>query len=52
MKALRRMRRLLFYVPDDYQTSNKRYPVLYINDDQIKMLFDDESYIEELVGDL
>ncbi|MFQ7172634.1 MAG: hypothetical protein ACLRQF_11505 [Thomasclavelia ramosa] len=25
---------MTIYVPDDYETSNKRYPVLYINDGQ------------------
>lgn len=44
MKALRRIRKVTIYVPDDYQTSNKRYPVLYINDGQ-NAFFDDESYM-------
>ena len=34
MRSLRRWRKITIYVPDDYQTSNKRYPVLYINDGQ------------------
>ena len=37
MRSLRRKRKITIYVPDDYETSNKRYPVLYIND--VKMLF-------------
>ena len=44
MKALRRVRKVTIYVPDDYQTSNKRYPVMYINDGQ-NAFFDDESYM-------
>lgn len=44
MKTLKRMRKVTIYVPDDYQTSNKRYPVLYINDGQ-NAFFDDKSYL-------
>ncbi len=44
MKALGRMRKIMIYVPDDYQTSNKRYPVMYINDGQ-NAFFDEESYM-------
>lgn len=44
MKSLRRMRKVTIYVPDDYQTSNKRYPVLYINDGQ-NAFFDDKAYM-------
>ncbi len=44
MKALRRMRKITIYAPDDYQTSNKRYPVMYINDGQ-NAFFDEESYM-------
>lgn len=44
MKSLRRMRKITIYVPDDYQTSNKRYPVLYINDGQ-NAFFDKQSYM-------
>ena len=34
MRSLRRTRKITIYVPDDYKTSNKQYPVLYINDGQ------------------
>lgn len=44
MRSLRRRRHITIYVPDDYQTSNKRYPVLYINDGQ-NAFFDEESYM-------
>lgn len=44
MKSLRRQRKITIYVPDDYLTSNKRYPVLYINDGQ-NAFFDDRSYM-------
>lgn len=44
MRSLRRRRKITIYVPDDYQTSNKRYPVLYINDGQ-NAFFDEESYM-------
>ena len=44
MRSLRRWRKITIYVPDDYQTSNKRYPVLYINDGQ-NAFFDEESYM-------
>lgn len=44
MKSLRRVRRVTIYVPDDYQSSNKRYPVLYINDGQ-NAFFDEASYM-------
>lgn len=45
MKALRRKRKITIYVPDDYQTSNKRYPVLYINDGQ-NAFFDEQSFMK------
>ena len=34
MKSLKRERNIIIYVPDDYLTSKKRYPVLFINDGQ------------------
>ncbi|MCQ2507710.1 MAG: hypothetical protein MJ097_02845 [Dorea sp.] len=43
MKMLQREREITIYVPDDYQTSGKRYPVLYINDGQ-NAFFDNEAY--------
>lgn len=43
MQSLNRSRDLMIYLPDDYQTSGKRYPVLYINDGQ-NAFFDQESY--------
>ena len=44
MRSLRRKRKITIYVPDDYETSNKRYPVLYINDGQ-NAFFDETSYM-------
>lgn len=44
IKSLRRKRKITIYLPDDYQTSNKRYPVLYINDGQ-NAFFDEQSYM-------
>lgn len=44
MKKLHRKRTVTIYVPDEYQTSGKRYPVLYINDGQ-NAFFDETSYI-------
>lgn len=44
IKSLRRKRNVIIYVPDDYQTSGKQYPVLYINDGQ-NAFFDESSYI-------
>lgn len=43
MKILQREREITIYVPDDYETSNKRYPVMYINDGQ-NAFFDEKSY--------
>lgn len=37
IRSLKRTRKIDIYVPDDYQTSKKRYPVLIIMMD--KMLF-------------
>lgn len=34
MKILQREREILIYLPDDYETSGKKYPVMYINDGQ------------------
>ena len=44
-RSLRRKRKITIYVPDDYETSNKRYPVLYINDGQ-NAFFDETSYMK------
>lgn len=44
IKSLRRKRKITIYLPDDYLTSNKRYPVLYINDGQ-NAFFDEQSYM-------
>lgn len=43
MQELNRDRELLIYLPDDYASSGKRYPVLYINDGQ-NAFFDDQAY--------
>lgn len=43
MKKLHRMRNITIYLPNNYKTSGKRYPVLYINDGQ-NAFFDNTSY--------
>lgn len=43
MYVLNRDREILIYLPDDYETSGKRYPVMYINDGQ-NAFFDEEAY--------
>ena len=43
MKQLNRKRNIMIYVPDDYKSSNKRYPVMYIHDGQ-NVFFDDQAY--------
>lgn len=43
MKGLHREREILVYLPDNYATSGKRYPVLYINDGQ-NAFYDDRSF--------
>lgn len=43
MDILNRDREICIYLPDDYQTSGKRYPVMYINDGQ-NAFFDDQAY--------
>lgn len=43
MKILQRERKISIYLPDDYKTSGKRYPVLYINDGQ-NAFFDEQAY--------
>ena len=34
MQELNRDRELLIYLPDGYETSGRRYPVMYIHDGQ------------------
>ena len=43
MKELNRDREILIWLPEDYQTSGKRYPVMYINDGQ-NAFFDERAY--------
>lgn len=43
MTGLDRDRELQIYLPDDFETSGKRYPVMYINDGQ-NAFFDEHSY--------
>lgn len=43
IKILQREREITIYLPDDYETSGKRYPVMYINDGQ-NAFFDGNSY--------
>ena len=49
IRSLKRTRKIDIYVPDDYQTSKKRYPVLIINDGQ-NAFFDERSYIGKSWG--
>lgn len=49
IRSLKRTRKIDIYVPDDYQTSKKRYPVLIINDGQ-NAFFDEQSYIGKKLG--
>ena len=49
IRSLKRTRKIDIYVPDDYQTSKKRYPVLIINDGQ-NAFFDEEAYIGKSWG--
>lgn len=44
IKAMRRKRRVTIYVPDQYKSSHKKYPVLYINDGQ-NAFFDETSFM-------
>ena len=43
MDELNRDREIYIWLPDDYESSGKRYPVMYINDGQ-NAFFDDRSY--------
>lgn len=43
MKILQRERTIMIYLPDDYASSGKRYPVMYINDGQ-NAFYDDQAY--------
>lgn len=43
IKILQREREIMIYLPDDYQTSGKRYPVMYINDGQ-NVFYDEKAY--------
>lgn len=43
MIELNRDREITIYLPDDYATSGKRYPVMYINDGQ-NAFFDEQAY--------
>lgn len=49
METLGRKRRMMIYLPDDYQVSGKRYPVMVINDGQ-NAFFDEESYMHKSWG--
>ena len=42
IRSLKRKRRIDIYVPDDYQSAKKRYPVLIINDGQ-NAFFDERA---------
>lgn len=44
IKSLKRKRELLIYLPDDYEMTDKRYPVLFINDGQ-NAFIDEEAYL-------
>lgn len=43
MEKMKRERELIIYLPDDYEYSGKRYPVMYINDGQ-NAFFDEAAY--------
>ena len=43
MKILQRDREIFIYLPDDYLFTEKRYPVMYINDGQ-NAFFDEKSF--------
>lgn len=43
MNELNRDRELMIYLPDDYETSGKRYPVMYIHDGQ-NAFYDEAAY--------
>ncbi len=43
MQKLKRDREVILYLPDDYASSGKRYPVMYINDGQ-NAFFDEAAY--------
>ena len=49
IEKLKRKRTVMIYLPDDYQNSQKSYPVLYINDGQ-NAFFDESSYIGQSWG--
>ena len=49
MNELNRDREIMIYLPDDYETSGKRYPVMYINDGQ-NAFYNDWSYSGESWG--
>lgn len=49
IKILQRERDILIYLPDDYKSSGRRYPVMYINDGQ-NAFFSDFSYCGESWG--
>lgn len=46
---LKRKRKMVIYLPDDYLSSKKRYPVLIINDGQ-NAFFDEDSYVHKSWG--
>ena len=43
IRSLKRKRHIDIYVPDDYQSAKKRYPVLIKNDGQ-KAFFQEQRY--------
>ena len=43
MKQLNRSRKIMIYLPDNYLTSNKKYPVMYIHDGQ-NAFFDHQAF--------
>ncbi|MCQ2492850.1 MAG: hypothetical protein MJ087_07425 [Lachnospiraceae bacterium] len=49
MNTLQREREVVIYLPDDYETSGRRYPVMYINDGQ-NAFFDDQAYLGKSWG--
>lgn len=49
VKLFNGLRDIIIYLPDDYETTKKRYPVLYINDGQ-NAFIDEEAYCKKSWG--
>lgn len=49
IRSLKRKRHIDIYVPDDYQSAKKRYPVLIVNDGQ-NAFFDEPILYRKKLG--